>query len=267
MPPLDQLLSALQLHQWYPLAGLALALSIQTVRTNPLLAAYLWNWIPSGLRWLPAKLGGAAIGFVDAFSAGQPLGAALLAALGGALGVGLTSMGWAAALKESPIPWDGGSGGDPRSTSKLPPLDESSGPRSLNRFLVGVAVAMLGLVVLSACSSTPPVPKDPSARAEYFAERVREAVQAKEAGKAVAFQVEQTYDATLREVCSQLGTYVNFLPPAQTFDDVLAACKGYLSTPAPAKLEPAPEPAPASTSSPPAELAPPAPAASEPATT
>jgi hypothetical protein len=119
---MNEVLQAIQLKAWYPAAALLLTLAIQVVRTQPALAKYLWDWVPSGWRWLLPKLAGAAVGFVDAFAAGQPLSQALLAALGGALGLGVAAMGWAAALKESPIPWDGGAGGQPRPTSKLPPL-------------------------------------------------------------------------------------------------------------------------------------------------
>jgi hypothetical protein len=274
MPPLDALLASLQLHQWYPFAALLLTLAIQVVRGNETLRTYLWNWVPSGWRWVLPKLAGAVVGFTEAFASGQQLGAALLAAVGGALGIGLASMGWAAALKESPIPWDGGAGGDPRATSKLPPLDDS-GPRSLNRMLMGVAIAMLGLVVLSSCSSSqlPDIkspPSDPAARAEYFAEGVRSAVEAKEQAKREALSRESQLDALLRTGCSFFVTYRAFAPDLQALADVDAACAGYLSTPAPAKLEPAPEPAPAPTN-PPAEPAGPAPAdtpdASAPATT
>jgi hypothetical protein len=224
------------------------------------------------------------VGFVEAFSSGQPVGTALLAALGGALGIGLAAMGWAAALKESPLPWDGGAGGDPKSTSKLPPLEDEP-PRSLNRFLVRylleplragafagalTAVVLVVVVALAGCSSAalPDIkspPSDKAARAEYFAEGVRHAVALKEQTKREALAKETAVDGLLREGCSFFSTYRAFAPDLQAFADVDALCKGYMSTPAPAALEPpAPETKPEPSETNPTEPETPAPPAETP---
>jgi hypothetical protein len=113
---IDPIFEALKLRNWYAGAALILALVIQLIRKNPnwpVLAKLkaLWNKTPDGYRFLWPTTIGAVTAFVAAFEAGVPLTGALLAALGGALGIGIPSMGVAAVLKESPIPWDGGKGG------------------------------------------------------------------------------------------------------------------------------------------------------------
>jgi hypothetical protein len=111
---MDDILKAIQFHNWYAVAALALTLLIQAHRKFPWLGAELWARIPDGLRFLVPLIGGAATGFVQAYLAGKGLSDALGEALRAALGIGGLSMGYAAALRESPIPWDGSSGGRPK---------------------------------------------------------------------------------------------------------------------------------------------------------
>ena len=126
MEQVDQLVGALQLHNWYAVAALLLMLLVQFARKAPVVSTW-YAKIPNGWRWLPPIVGGAAAAFTAAFQAGAPLKMALLQALGGALGIGLPSMGGAALLKESHVPWDGGAGGvqpleSKTSVNKIPPL-------------------------------------------------------------------------------------------------------------------------------------------------
>lgn len=141
---MSEVIEAARLHNWYAFAALLLTLVIQIVRKAPALRN-AWNKIPEGYRFLVPLLSGAAIGFTQSFAAGEGLADAMFASVGGALGIGLTSMGAAAALKESPLPWDGGAGGKPK-----PPKDRigPTGPSS-----IGLAVfVILGLATLLSCA-------------------------------------------------------------------------------------------------------------------
>jgi len=98
----------------YPLVATVLALLIQAIRKSPRTATW-WQRVPTGWRWLVPVGMGALVGFVRGYQAELPLSGALISgageALAGVFGVSLTSMGLAAALRESPLPWDGGAGG------------------------------------------------------------------------------------------------------------------------------------------------------------
>lgn len=113
MPEFTQALEALRLQDWYAAAALILTIAVQVFRKAPWLGDRLWQRIPDGLRWAVPILGGAVIAFTGAFAEGASLLDALKAALGGAGAIGFGSMGFAATLRESPIPWDGGKGGRP----------------------------------------------------------------------------------------------------------------------------------------------------------
>ena len=71
----------------------------------------LYAKTPEGVRWLLPVLSGAAIGFVHGYQAGYGVIGALTEAVMGIFGVSLTSMGVHSALKDSPLPWNGGAGG------------------------------------------------------------------------------------------------------------------------------------------------------------
>jgi hypothetical protein len=115
MEPLKQFFDALKIHNWYSAAALGLMVALQVVRQSPNtpLVSYLnklWFKIPDGWRWLPSVAVGA---FVGAFQAGASLGTALIAVLGGVLGISMPAMGMHAVAKESPLHVDGGAGGKP----------------------------------------------------------------------------------------------------------------------------------------------------------
>lgn len=98
--------------------ALALTLILYAVRKLPGLS-FLWNKIPDGWRWLFPLVAGAltqVIPLVSSSGSFAELGQALLTGAG----VGLTAMGIHAAVKESPIPIDGGPGG--RSLPKIGPV-------------------------------------------------------------------------------------------------------------------------------------------------
>jgi hypothetical protein len=107
---MDQLIQALHLHNWYAFAAIALTLLVQLIRTTPKLQD-LWRKIPDGWRWLVPVVSGAATGFTQAYAANLPLVAALLGAIGGAVGISIPAMGINAFLTESPVRWNGSSGG------------------------------------------------------------------------------------------------------------------------------------------------------------
>lgn len=115
---MNQLLDAFRLHNWYALVAIGLTFLLQAVRANsvPLLTSALnklWFKVPDGWRWLVPVLTGAATAFTAAFAQGVSFQMALVAIVGGVLGIGTPSMGLHAALKESPANIDGGPGGKP----------------------------------------------------------------------------------------------------------------------------------------------------------
>jgi hypothetical protein len=95
---------------WYALAALILTAVVQVVRKSPVLRD-LWRSIPDGWRWLVPVLAGASTGLIHGLESGVPLLQLALYAGAGALGISLPAMGLHALLRESPVPWDGGSGG------------------------------------------------------------------------------------------------------------------------------------------------------------
>jgi hypothetical protein len=137
----SQILESVQVRNWYAVAALGITFAIQLLRKWPLLRKLIWSRVPDGARFLIPMVGGAAVAFVAAYSEGQTLSEALIAALGGALTIGLGSMGAAAALKESPMPWDGKSGGK-RDDDDEPPTGSKP---------VGLVAGVLALALV-ACS-------------------------------------------------------------------------------------------------------------------
>lgn len=96
----------------YPLIAIILTIAIQLARKSPYTAPMLAK-IPDGWRFLVPMVSGGVLGFVHGYQAGYSLVGALVETVAGICGVSLISMGMAATLKESPIPWDGGAGGKP----------------------------------------------------------------------------------------------------------------------------------------------------------
>lgn len=112
---------------WYALAALILTTVVQIVRKSPVLRD-LWRRIPDGWRWVIPVLGGSVTGLVHGLHVGAPLAHLALYAGAGALGISLPAMGLHALLKESPIPFDGRSGGWGKTLTgtvgfALPPFD------------------------------------------------------------------------------------------------------------------------------------------------
>lgn len=115
-PPPTDAINAFMTHNWYAFAAIILMLFIQVLRKQE---AAWWQKTPNGLRFL-WPLGLAAVAsFVHAFIAGEVFHQALMDALNSVWQIALPAMGGAALLKESPLPWDGGSGGIPK---PLPPI-------------------------------------------------------------------------------------------------------------------------------------------------
>ncbi len=150
---LEDLLSALQLRDWYALAALLITIIIQALRKWPALRDRIWARIPDGWRFAVPMLSGAAVAFVAAYSDGQPLSAALAAAVGGALTIGLGSMGAAAALKESPVPWDGRAGGRRPVTADDIDTRPTPKPPHIHLMMLVLAFALSGCGLLSGAES------------------------------------------------------------------------------------------------------------------
>src|SRR5262245_28242886 len=112
MDIIQQIQQLVQTRALYPMVALLLTFSMQIARKSRY-SGPLLRKIPDGWRWATPVLAGGIVGFVSGYQKGYQLTGALLEALAGLFGVSFTSMGVAAALKESVIPWDGGPGGAP----------------------------------------------------------------------------------------------------------------------------------------------------------
>lgn len=112
MDPVQQFEQLVSSRALYPIMAVLLTLVIQVARKTPRLSALLHK-IPDGWRWLTPVVAGGVVGFVNGYQKGYQLTGALTEAAAGLFGVSFTSMGVAAALKESLLPWDGGPGGKP----------------------------------------------------------------------------------------------------------------------------------------------------------
>jgi hypothetical protein len=151
MQLIQDALEAARLQNWYALASLALMIAVQVLRKQPHLRDKIWNKIPDGLRFLVPLIGGAVTAYVGAYLNGAGLIDALNAAVGGALTIGLGSMGGAAMLRESPISWDGGAGGRPKDPPDDPPNDHKP---------VGLATLALAMVLVGCSGDAQPDARD-----------------------------------------------------------------------------------------------------------
>ncbi len=104
-------------HNWYAVAVLVVMLATQYVKVHQ---DALWAKIPTGYRFALPALGAMAAAFVHAWVAGEPWKQALLDVGNSLWQIALPAMGGAALLKESPFPWDGGAGGEPKPTPPAP---------------------------------------------------------------------------------------------------------------------------------------------------
>lgn len=136
-------IDAAKIQDWYAVASLVLALAIQILRKQPHLRELIWSRIPDGLRFLIPLVGGAVTAYVAAYMNGAGLVDALNAAVGGALTIGLGSAGTAAILRDSPLPWDGGSGGKPKPPKKLGDDDDTPPTGTKPVGLTTLAIALL----------------------------------------------------------------------------------------------------------------------------
>jgi hypothetical protein len=110
-PDVTALLADFASHNWYAVAAIALMFLIQIARVKE---AALWTKTPSGWRWVwPVGLS-MVTAFMHAFVVGEVLKQAGIDVLNSLWQIALPAMGGAAALKESPLPWDGGPGGAPK---------------------------------------------------------------------------------------------------------------------------------------------------------
>lgn len=155
---MSEIVEALRLQDYYAAAALIMTMVIQVLRKAPGLKELFWERIPDGARWLVPLAGGAVTGFVGAFADGLAWPAALLAAVGGALAIGLSSMGLATALRESPIPWEG-----------------STGTKSRKEGVMLLAL-VVGLTAVPSCASWKPAARTVDNAAEivcslFFSER------------------------------------------------------------------------------------------------
>jgi hypothetical protein len=122
MTDLNDLAGALRMKNWYAVAAIVLMVIVQLVRKYPKTSPF-WQKVPDGLRFLPGMLVSFGVGFVAGWQEHLPVLDALMQGVGGIIGISIPAMGLAATIKESPIPWDGGSGGvAPLGKSRAPAL-------------------------------------------------------------------------------------------------------------------------------------------------
>lgn len=116
MDPIAQFQQLVGERAAYPIVATLLTFALQLGKLSPYTKA-MYDKVPVGWRWLTPVVIGAAMGFVHGFQAGYTVVGALTEAVFGVFGVSLTSMGLAATLRESPLPWSGGAGGEPKPPS------------------------------------------------------------------------------------------------------------------------------------------------------
>jgi hypothetical protein len=95
----------------YPIVATLLTFALQIGKLSPY-TRVLYAKIPTGWRWVTPVIAGAVMGFVHGYQAGLTLVGSLTEMVFGIFGVSLTAMGLAAGLRESPLPWSGGAGGE-----------------------------------------------------------------------------------------------------------------------------------------------------------
>jgi len=99
-------------------------LGTQLLKRLPWLSAKIWARIPVGYRFLVPIVAAMGMAFVHGFLTHETL----TASIWDVIKIAFTAMGGAAALKESPLPWDGGKGGvltAAKAPRLVPPLDDA----------------------------------------------------------------------------------------------------------------------------------------------
>jgi hypothetical protein len=107
--PLVDLYQYILVKNWFAVAAVTIMIVIQVGKSFPALGQKLWVKIPDGYRFL-VPIG---LSMLTAFVHGFQTHETFWASLWDAIRIALGAMGGAAALKESPLPWDGGKGGAP----------------------------------------------------------------------------------------------------------------------------------------------------------
>jgi hypothetical protein len=178
-----EMIQAFQLRDWYALAALSVALFVQVIRKMQG-TRELWRLVPDGYRWLIPVALGACVGFIQAYQEGKSWQAALIVALGGALGIGVPAMGVHAAMKESWTPSNGKANGN----------GSSNGAAMLLLFALALPI--------EGCATWKPVARTANdlareACAIYFSER--QGISVEEAARGVC-TVRDIVDPFLREI-------------------------------------------------------------------
>lgn len=171
----NALVEALHMRNWYGFAALVLTLSIQFIRKNPnwpliVRVKTWWYQTPDGYRWLWPTMSGSIVAFVGAANSGLPFQQALIAAAGGALGIGVGSMGINALLTELPLPWNGRAGGKPTGLKLDVVVTSNRDPSQIARAVVSeltklrrrpVAFTLSAMLFVLGCGGAAPLtPKD-----------------------------------------------------------------------------------------------------------
>lgn len=113
---------------WFAVAAVAIMIVVQLGKTFPALGQALWVKLPTGYRFL-VPIG---LSMLTAFAHGFQARETFWASLWDACRIALGAMGGAAALKESPLPWDGGKGGEPRASLTAPHLAQDDRPTPID---------------------------------------------------------------------------------------------------------------------------------------
>jgi len=107
--PLLDFYNSILTKNWFATAALAIMIGTQLLKRLPWLSLRIWVKIPVGYRFLVPIVAAMATAFVHGYVAHETL----TASIWDVVKIAFTAMGGAAALKESPLPWDGGKGGTP----------------------------------------------------------------------------------------------------------------------------------------------------------
>lgn len=118
----DQLKIAFLAHfsAWYPVIAVALMACVQVLKM-PKLRDYLWSHIPDGAKMLVPILGPVVYAIIQCYQSGADATTAFGVLMAALFGMSFPAMGIHAALRESPLPFDGGAGGKPKPEATVIP--------------------------------------------------------------------------------------------------------------------------------------------------